>query len=61
VELERLTMHIHDLANICGMGAGYTVMAAHGFRIKERLQRLSADLFGNRFFQIFHLDDCFFY
>jgi len=53
VELERFTMHLHDLANICGMGTGYTVMAANGFRIKERLQRLSARQFGNRFFRGF--------
>jgi Ni,Fe-hydrogenase III large subunit len=35
------------------MGTGYTLMAANGFRIKERLQRLSARLFGNRFFRGF--------
>jgi len=51
VELERFTMHLHDIANICGMGTGYTVMAANGFRIVERLRRLSARLFGNRFFR----------
>jgi len=51
VELERFTMHLHDLANICGMGTGYTVLAANGFRIVERLRRLSARLFGNRFFR----------
>ncbi len=51
VELERFTMHLHDVANICGMGTGYTVMAANGFRIVERLRRLSARLFGNRFFR----------
>ncbi|MEY4744062.1 MAG: hypothetical protein RL272_7 [Candidatus Parcubacteria bacterium] len=50
-ELERMTMHIHDLANIAGNGTGYTVMAAHGFRIKERLVRLSAALLGNRFWR----------
>lgn len=50
-ELERITMHIHDLANIGGMGTGYSVMAAHGFRIKERLMRLSDEVFGNRFFR----------
>jgi Ni,Fe-hydrogenase III large subunit/Ni,Fe-hydrogenase III component G len=51
VELERFTMHLHDMANICGMGTGYTVMAANGFRIVERLRRLSARVFGNRFFR----------
>jgi Ni,Fe-hydrogenase III large subunit/Ni,Fe-hydrogenase III component G len=53
VELERFTMHLHDIANICGMGTGYTVMAANGFRIVERLRRLSARTFGNRFFRGF--------
>ncbi len=51
VELERFTMHLHDVANICGMGTGFTLLAAGGFRIKERLQRLSARVFGNRFFR----------
>jgi Ni,Fe-hydrogenase III large subunit len=51
VELERFTMHLHDVSNICGMGTGFTVMAAHGFRIVERLRRLSARVFGNRFFR----------
>ncbi|TAL51270.1 hypothetical protein EPN81_00360 [Patescibacteria group bacterium] len=50
-ELERLTMHIHDLANIAGMGTGYTLMAANGFRVKERLVRLSQSLLGNRFWR----------
>ncbi|MCR4313944.1 MAG: NADH-quinone oxidoreductase subunit C [Candidatus Uhrbacteria bacterium] len=50
-ELERITMHIHDLANIAGMGTGYTLMAANGFRIKERLMRFSQDLLGNRFWR----------
>jgi Ni,Fe-hydrogenase III large subunit/Ni,Fe-hydrogenase III component G len=51
VELERVTMHIHDLANIGGMGTGFSFIAANGFRIKERLVRLSADLLGNRFWR----------
>ncbi|MDO8425773.1 MAG: NADH-quinone oxidoreductase subunit C [bacterium] len=51
LELERLTMHIHDLANIAGNGTGYTIMAAQGFRIKERLMRCSATVFGNRFWR----------
>ncbi|MEK7183780.1 MAG: NADH-quinone oxidoreductase subunit C [Patescibacteria group bacterium] len=50
-ELERATMHIHDLANMGGLGTSYTVVAAHGFRIKERLMRLSDELFGNRFWR----------
>ncbi|HLD21169.1 MAG TPA: NADH-quinone oxidoreductase subunit C [Patescibacteria group bacterium] len=50
-ELERLTMHIHDLANIAGMGTGYSLMAANGFRVKERLMRLSQTLLGNRFWR----------
>lgn len=52
-ELERVTMHVHDLANIGGMGTGYTVLAAQGFRVKERLMQLSDDLFGNRFWRGF--------
>ncbi|HEX8974176.1 MAG TPA: NADH-quinone oxidoreductase subunit C [Patescibacteria group bacterium] len=51
VELERLTMHIHDLANIGGMGTGYSFIAANGFRIKERLMRLSDEILGNRFWR----------
>lgn len=50
-ELERLTMHIHDISNMGGMGTGYTVMAAQGFRIKEKLVRLSEEIFGNRFWR----------
>lgn len=50
-ELERLTMHIHDISNMGGMGTGYTVMAAQGFRIKEKLVRLSEKIFGNRFWR----------
>lgn len=50
-ELERLTMHIHDLSNIGGMGTGFSFIAANGFRIKERLMRLSQKMFGNRFFR----------
>lgn len=52
-ELERLTMHVHDLANIGGMGTGYSFIAANGFRIKERLMRLSDEVFGNRFWRGF--------
>lgn len=50
-ELERLTMHIHDLANMGGMGTGFSFIAANGFRIKERLMRLSAEICGNRFWR----------
>ncbi|EKE18911.1 MAG: hypothetical protein ACD_9C00200G0004 [uncultured bacterium] len=50
-ELERITMHIHDLANIGGMGTGYSFIAANGFRIKERLARLSMEMLGNRFWR----------
>lgn len=52
-ELERITMHIHDMGNMAGMGTGFTVMAAHGFRIKEKLMRLSERVFGNRFWRGF--------
>ncbi len=50
-ECERITMHIHDLANIGGMGTGYSFIAASGFRIKERMMRLSQDICGNRFWR----------
>lgn len=50
-ELERITMHIHDIANIAGMGTGYTIMAAQGFKIKEDVVRLSEELLGNRFWR----------
>lgn len=50
-ELERMTMHVHDLANIGGMGTGYSFVAANGFRIKERMMRLSARVLGNRFWR----------
>ncbi|EKE25052.1 MAG: hypothetical protein ACD_5C00314G0003, partial [uncultured bacterium] len=50
-ELERLTMHIHDLSNIGGMGTGYSFIAANGFRIKERMMRLSEEVLGNRFWR----------
>jgi Ni,Fe-hydrogenase III large subunit/Ni,Fe-hydrogenase III component G len=52
-ELERITMHIHDLANIGGMGTGYSFIAANGFRIKEKMMRLSDELLGNRFWKGF--------
>ena len=51
VECERITMHIHDLANIGGMGTGYSFIAANGFRIKEKMMRLSQDICGNRFWR----------
>lgn len=50
-ELERITMHVHDMGNMAGMGTGFTVMAAHGFRIKEKMMRLSERVFGNRFWR----------
>jgi Ni,Fe-hydrogenase III large subunit/Ni,Fe-hydrogenase III component G len=50
-ECERITMHIHDLANIGGMGTGYSFIAANGFRIKERMMGLSQDICGNRFWR----------
>ena len=50
-ECERITMHIHDLANIGGMGTGFSFIAANGFRIKERMMRLSMDICGNRFWR----------
>lgn len=50
-ECERITMHVHDLANIGGMGTGYSFIAANGFRIKERMMRLSEEICGNRFWR----------
>ncbi|MFA7319057.1 MAG: NADH-quinone oxidoreductase subunit C [Parcubacteria group bacterium] len=50
-ECERITMHIHDLANIGGMGTGYSFIVANGWRIKERMMRLSQDICGNRFWR----------
>lgn len=50
-ECERITMHVHDLANIGGMGTGYSFIAANGFRIKEKMMRLSEDICGNRFWR----------
>ncbi|MDP1619659.1 MAG: NADH-quinone oxidoreductase subunit C, partial [bacterium] len=51
LELERMTMHVHDLGNIGGMGTGYSFIAANCFRIKERLMRLSEKMTGNRFWR----------
>ncbi|PIZ54392.1 NADH-quinone oxidoreductase subunit F [Candidatus Uhrbacteria bacterium CG_4_9_14_0_2_um_filter_41_50] len=50
-EIERITMHIFDISNICGMGTGFTVIASQGFKIKERLMRLSQEVCGNRFWR----------
>jgi len=52
-ELERITMHVHDMSNMAGMGTGFTVMATHGFRIKEKMMRLSERVFGDRFWKGF--------
>ncbi len=51
VEMERITMHIHDIANIGGMGTGFALISSRGFAIKERMMRLSAALCGNRFWR----------
>lgn len=50
-ELERVTMHIFDIGNIIGNGTGYTVLAAHGFRLREDMMRLSHRICGNRFWR----------
>ncbi|MDO8648853.1 MAG: NADH-quinone oxidoreductase subunit C [Candidatus Peregrinibacteria bacterium] len=50
-ELERMTMHIFDIGNTIGNGIGYTVLAAHGFRLKEDMMRLSQLICGNRFWR----------
>ncbi len=50
-ELERMTMHIFDMSNMGGNGTGFTVMAAQGFRVRERMMRLSERICGNRFWR----------
>lgn len=50
-ELERITMHIHDIANIGGMGTGFALISSRGFAIKERMVRLSEKLCANRFWR----------
>ena len=50
-ELERVTAHVFDIGNIIGNGTGYTVMAAHGFRLREDMMRLSQAICGNRFWR----------
>ncbi|MCX6714852.1 MAG: NADH-quinone oxidoreductase subunit C [Candidatus Uhrbacteria bacterium] len=52
-ELERITMHTFDIGNMAGNGTGFTVEAAHGFRVKEKIMRLSERVFGNRFWRGF--------
>jgi Ni,Fe-hydrogenase III large subunit/NADH:ubiquinone oxidoreductase subunit C len=52
-ELERVTMHIHDLGNMTAGGAGYSAVGNHMLRVKERLMRLSDELLGNRFWRGF--------
>ncbi len=54
-ELERLTMHLFDIGNICGNGTGFTFMATQGFRMTEELRRLSQRLAGNRFWRSINL------
>lgn len=50
-ELERVSMHIHDLANIGGMGTGFALLSSQGFRIKEQLIAVGEKVFGNRFWR----------
>lgn len=50
-ELERITMHVHDLANIGGMGTGFALLSSQGFRLKERLVAAGEKVFGNRFWR----------
>lgn len=49
-EIERVMLHIEDIANMAGIGAGYSRMKA-GFNLRERLMRLSEKYFENRFFR----------
>jgi Ni,Fe-hydrogenase III large subunit len=48
IELERVYNHLHDLSAVCagiGLAAGTMAFA----ELKERVQRVNADLFGHRF------------
>ena len=48
LELERLYNHIGDVGNVCA-GVGFAFGVSNGSRLKERLQRLNAELSGHRF------------
>lgn len=48
LELERLYNHIGDVGNVCA-GVGFAFGVSNGSRLKERLQRLNAELTGHRF------------
>jgi Ni,Fe-hydrogenase III large subunit len=48
LELERLYNHLHDLSAICA-GVGFAAGAMAFAGLKERAQRLNAELFGHRF------------
>jgi Ni,Fe-hydrogenase III large subunit/Ni,Fe-hydrogenase III component G len=47
-ECERVIMHVEDISNIAGIGAGYASMKS-GFGLKEKLRRAVQALCGNRF------------
>ncbi len=47
-ECERVIMHVEDLSNIAGIGAGYNGMK-RGFLLKERLMTAAEAFCGNRF------------
>jgi Ni,Fe-hydrogenase III large subunit len=48
LELERLYNHLHDLSAICA-GVGFSAGAMAFAALKERAQRLNAELFGHRY------------
>ena len=48
LELERLYNHVGDVGNVCA-GVGFAFGVSHGSRLKEKLQRLNAELTGHRF------------
>jgi Ni,Fe-hydrogenase III large subunit/Ni,Fe-hydrogenase III component G len=52
-ELERITLHIGTLGSMTAHGSGYRVVGMNLLRVKERLMRLSDELFGNRFWRGF--------
>jgi Ni,Fe-hydrogenase III large subunit/Ni,Fe-hydrogenase III component G len=49
-ELERIMVHIGDVGALCG-DVGFSVPAAYTSRLKEKLLRESADLFGTRYWR----------
>ena len=50
LEMERIIAHIGDVGALCG-DVGFTVPAAYTGRLKEKLLRESADIFGTRYWR----------